>query len=467
MKRSEILFSIALIPIDYLMVVLAALISYWLRFGETVSEIRPVIYEMPFFAFLNIAFAIGLVWVIAFAIAGLYAMAATRKLRPELSKIFLAASTAVLVVILAFFFKRELFSSRFIIIATWVFSIIFVSMGRITVRLIQQQFFKRGYGVHRVVIVGDDENTALIAGELYQNKKLGFKIVGKLKDFSEQSQRQIEKIADKFGIDEIIQTDPNLPQEENWMLIDYANQHHYAFSYAADIRKTLAINIEVAPIAGIPVIKIKKTPLDGWGKIIKRIFDIMVSALLIIILSPLILLMVIAIKIDSRGPVFFSYQRVGERGRPFKYFKFRSMKHGTHWMRYSEEFKKKYKDIREGTPLKKFEDDPRITRVGKFIRRWSLDELAELFNVFIGKMSLVGPRPHEIEEVAKYQKQHKRVLGIKPGMTGMAQVSGRGDLSFEDEVRLDTLYIENWSLMLDIILLIKTPWAVIKKRKAA
>jgi len=467
MKRSEIWFSIALIPIDYLMVVLAALISYWLRFGETISEIRPVIYELPFFDFLNIALIIGLVWIISFAIAGLYTMVATRKLKYELSKIFLASSTAVLIIILAFFFQRELFSSRFIIIASWILGIIFTGCGRIIIHFIQQQFFKKGYGVHRVVIVGDDETTDLIAGELYHNKKLGFKIVGKLKNFDEQSQKQIEKIAEKFGIDEIIQTDPALSQEENWALIDYTNEHHYTFRYAADIRKTQATNIEVAPIAGIPVIEIKKTPLDGWGKIIKRIFDIIISTLLIIILSPLMLFMAVAIKIDSKGPIFFSYQRVGEKGKLFKYFKFRSMIKDAHKFRFDEEFLAKHKDLRQGTPLKKFEEDPRVTRVGNFIRRWSLDELAELFNVFIGKMSLVGPRPHEIEEVAKYQKQHKRVLDIMPGMTGMAQVSGRSDLSFEDEVRLDTLYIENWSLLLDIIILLKTPLAVIKKRGAA
>lgn len=467
MKRSEIWFSIALIPIDYLMVVLAALISYWLRFGETVSEIRPVIYELPFFDFLNIALIIGLVWIIAFAIAGLYAMVATRKLKYELSKIFLASSTAVLIIILAFFFQRELFSSRFIIIASWILGIIFVGCGRIIIRFIQQQFFKKGYGVHRVVIIGDDETTDLIAGELYQNKKLGFKIVGKLKNFDEQSQKQIEKIAEKFGIDEIIQTGTTLPPKENWTLIDYANEYHYTFRYAADIRKTQATNIEVSPIAGIPVIEIKKTPLDGWGKIIKRIFDIILSTLLIIILSPIMFLIIIAIKIDSKGPIFFSYQRVGEKGKLFKYFKFRSMIKDAHKFRFDEKFLEKHKDLRQGTPLKKFKADPRITRVGKFIRRWSLDELAELFNVFIGKMSLVGPRPHEIEEVAKYQKQHKRVLDIMPGMTGMAQVSGRSDLNFEDEVRLDTLYIENWSLLLDIIILLKTPLAVIKKREAA
>jgi lipopolysaccharide/colanic/teichoic acid biosynthesis glycosyltransferase len=127
---------------------------------------------------------------------------------------------------------------------------------------------------------------------------------------------------------------------------------------------------------------------------------------------------------------------------------------------------KQHQNLREGTPMMKFANDPRITRVGKFIRRFSIDELPELFNVFIGKMSLVGPRPHEVEEVAKYENYHRRVLSIKPGMTGMAQVSGRSDLSFDEEVRLDVWYMENWSMKLDIMILFKTPFAVLKKRKA-
>ncbi|MFA4871506.1 MAG: sugar transferase, partial [Patescibacteria group bacterium] len=131
-----------------------------------------------------------------------------------------------------------------------------------------------------------------------------------------------------------------------------------------------------------------------------------------------------------------------------------------------ENFLKEHQNLRAGSPMMKFKNDPRITRSGKFIRRMSIDELPELFNVFIGKMSLVGPRPHEVEEVQKYQAFHKKVLTIKPGISGMAQVSGRSDLNFDDEVRLDIWYMENWSLKLDMMILFKTPLAVLKKRRA-
>jgi len=227
---------------------------------------------------------------------------------------------------------------------------------------------------------------------------------------------------------------------------------------------------EVSDLAGIPIVEVKKTTLDGWGRIWKRLFDIFGSALLIILFSPILLLVALAIKLDSRGPVFFSKRddgsfvtRVGEGGRPFHYFKFRSMIVNSDSMRYKELADK---NLRTDGPLVKIKDDPRVTGVGKLIRRWSLDELPELFLVFIGKMSLVGPRPHLPEEVAKYEHHHKKTLTVKPGITGMAQVSGRSDLLFEEEVKLDVYYLENWSLLLDISILLKTPLAVLKHRQA-
>jgi len=178
----------------------------------------------------------------------------------------------------------------------------------------------------------------------------------------------------------------------------------------------------------------------------------------------------IAIKLDSKGPVFFTRRddgshvtRIGEGGKPFKYFKFRSMIPNTDSLRYTELADR---NLRSDGPMVKIKDDPRVTRVGKFIRRWSVDELPELFLVFIGRMSLVGPRPHLPEEVAKYENYHRKALTVKPGITGLAQISGRSDLSFEEEVKLDVYYIENWNLMLDISILLRTPLAVFKHREA-
>ena len=189
--------------------------------------------------------------------------------------------------------------------------------------------------------------------------------------------------------------------------------------------------------------------------------------MLLVIFSPVMLIEAMAINFNSTGGTFFSHlpdgselERIGEGGKPFHYFKFRSMYADTHWQRYKE---LSHLDFRKG-PLIKIKNDPRITPVGRFIRKWSIDELSELILVFLGRMSLVGPRPHEPEEVARYKAHHRRVLAIKPGITGMAQISGRSDLDFEEEVRLDTWYIENWSLWLDLMILLRTPFAVISHR---
>ena len=218
----------------------------------------------------------------------------------------------------------------------------------------------------------------------------------------------------------------------------------------------------------MPVVHIKRTPLDGWGRIVKRLFDIAGSAGLIALFSPALAATAILIKLDSKGPVFFTrlddgalQRRIGQDGRAFRYFKFRSMRAKTHGMRYAELMAL---NARRG-PLVKIPDDPRVTRVGKFIRRFSIDELPEFFLVFLGRMSLVGPRPHYPEEVAKYTGYQKRLLTIKPGVTGLAQISGRSDLDFDEEARLDMFYIENWSFWLDMQILLRTPWAVLRGRK--
>jgi lipopolysaccharide/colanic/teichoic acid biosynthesis glycosyltransferase len=238
----------------------------------------------------------------------------------------------------------------------------------------------------------------------------------------------------------------------------------------ADLLEVKVLRTEVAEIIGIPVVEVKRTTLEGWGRILKRGFDVVISAILIIILSPIILITMLAIKLDSRGPIFFSRRddgqpvtRVGEGGVPFKYFKFRSMIPNSDSMRYNELADR---NIRTDGPMVKIKDDPRVTRVGKIIRRWSIDELPELFLVFIGRMSLVGPRPHLPEEVAKYENYHRKTLTIKPGITGLAQVSGRSDLLFEEEAKLDIYYIENWSMLLDFSILLRTPFAVLKHREA-
>ena len=468
LKKSELIFSVILIPLDFLMVILAALAAYFLRF-QTVVEFRPIIYEMPLWSFVNIASIMALAWLAIFGISGLYTIGGTKRILDEVTKIFLACSTGLVFIILLIFFQRELFSSRFIILAAWVFSIIFVAFGRVAIRFIQRSLFRYGIGIHRLVVIGEDKTADILVNGFFKRPGLGLKVIKRYKKFDQETARELKELDETVGVDEIVQTNSAGSREESLSLVDFCNEHNIVFKYSTDLFSVQASRIEMRDYAGIPVAELKRTRLEGWGRIYKRIFDIVGSLFLIILTSPIMILTAIAIKIDSKGPVFWSklddgnnLKRIGQEGTPFDYFKFRSMKPGTHNLRYKELADK---DFRKG-PLVKIKNDPRVTKVGKFIRRFSIDELPEFFLALAGKMSLVGPRPHLPEEVAKYKKHHKKVLIVKPGITGLSQISGRSDLGFDDEVKLDIHYIENWSLKMDLYILFKTPFAVLFRKEA-
>jgi len=470
MKKSELAFAAILVPVDFGLVFLAGLTAYSLRFGW-LAGLRPVVFDLPFTEYLLLTAGGAALFVFFFALAGLYAVTGPRRLKTEVSRIFFASSTAILTLIVFIFFRRELFSSRFIVLAAWLLTIIYVSFGRVIVRLIQRALLHFGIGTHRVLLIGGDERTTrLLTAEFGRRPSSGYKIVRTVPEFDPDTELAMAGLAATGELDEIIVTNPDIARQELSRLLGFAESRHLTFRYSADLLATHAKNIEIGTLAGVPIVEIKGTRLDGWGKIFKRVFDFVVSLFLIVITSPVMLLTALAIAIDSKGPIFFSHlddgtpvTRIGEHGRPFRYLKFRSMKPGTHSQRYSE---LAHLDSRGGGPLVKIKDDPRVTRVGRFIRKYSIDELPELFLVLIGWMSLVGPRPHLPEEVAKYRDHQRRVLTIKPGITGLAQVSGRADLNFDEEVKLDTFYIENWSPWLDLAILLKTPLVVLARKGA-
>ena len=470
MKRSELFFSFLLVPLDFAMIVLAGISAYYIRYADFFQHFRPIIFDLEFVGYIKIVLLIAFFWLVIFALAGLYNIKSARKLVKETYRVVLACSTGLMLIVILIFIRRELFDSRFIVLAGWILAIIYISFARSLIRFIQRALFKYDIGVHKIILVGNSKTTDNLIYEFSSQKSSGFEVVKRLRDFSIETAQELTEFLKNREVDEIIQSDPNLSKAEILRLYDFADEHHLTFKYAADLLSTKVLKTEVVEIAGIPIVEVKKTQLDGWGRIVKRICDIIGSLILIIVTGPIMILSAIAIKIDSHGTVFFSCRddgnplyRVGQGGKLFSYFKFRSMLPGTDSMRYNELADK---DVRADGPMVKIKDDPRITRVGKFIRRWSVDELPELFLVLAGKISLVGPRPHLPEEVAKYEHHHKKILAIKPGITGLAQISGRSDLTFEDEVKLDNYYIENWSLLLDLAILLRTPAAVIKGRKA-
>ncbi|MCX6785550.1 MAG: sugar transferase [Candidatus Komeilibacteria bacterium] len=460
MKKLELTFAALLVPLDYLALLAAGTAAYFLRFQSFLTDLRPVVFTMPYADFFKVIAAVAAVWLLVFALNGLYSIK-RQGFWNYFSKIFVASSAATLVIVVAFFFNFQLFSSRLIILTGWALAIIFVTLERLIIHYIKKIFYKKGLGVRRVVIIGSGKSAADIMAEFKAKPSFGFLVVKVLPNFTEISEEELTEELSSRGIDDVILADPEITVADKNRLVNFCLANHLNYKYAASLLETKLINFSLSTIAGLPFIEVKQTRLDGWGRIIKRVFDLFLSLLFIIVLSPILIIVGLIVVLTSAGPMVVKLVRIGNQGQIFNLYKFRSMVKNAHLLKPSLS---QYNQRADG-PLFKMANDPRLTHFGKFIRRWSLDELPQLFNVLSGRMSLVGPRPHEPEEVARFQTREKKLLAIKPGITGMAQVSGRSDLLWQDEVKLDTYYVENWSLDLDIQILLKTPKAVIGRRQ--
>ncbi|MEX2055152.1 MAG: sugar transferase, partial [Candidatus Andersenbacteria bacterium] len=462
MKRSELLFDAMLLPLDFLAIAAAGAVAYYLRLSPTVQRYRPAVFELdlPFLDYMQLVSIVAIAIIGIFALQGLYAMQVTRRMLDELTSIFAGISIGVMLVIVYIFLSAELFQSRFILLAAYVMALVFVTTTRIAIRKLQVAALRRGFGIHRVALVGNGRLSEELIKIFKMKPQLGYRVVG-VPDLVRWD--VLENIYQRTGIDEVIQTDPSMPEEDNLILLDFCDQYKIDYKYIPNLFETYAAHVRFRQLGGVPVMELLRTPLDGWGRIAKRIMDIVGALLGLIILSPLLLATAMAIKLDSPGSILYRQIRMGKNTRPFHIYKFRSMKQEyCRGEKYGgESAEQLQRQLREQTnerkgPLFKMRNDPRITRVGRFIRRWRIDELPQLLNVLRSEMSLLGPRPHLPEEVQRYDKYHRKLFTIKPGMSGMAQVNGNAGLPFDQEAKLDIGYIENWSLWHDIILLVKT-----------
>lgn len=466
MRKMELTFVALLLPLDALALFCAAVTAYALRFSKPFVSVRPILTDIPFAEYLTTAGLFIAIWMLIFALAGLYSLR-RRPAWSEFGRLIVSCTAGIMVVIATVFFGREFTTSRFVVLAVWGLAIFYVTLFRMVLRASRHAMLKSGRGHKYVAVVGSGRAAQELV-KLYRDQPImGFTVVKTYKQWGEAAKRDVLALQRRRRLDGIVLADPDATKEQELDLIALTEERHLEFRYLADLFAGAFKRVEVSTTGGIPIIEVKRTPLDGWGRIAKRLFDMCVSFVLILLTLPIMVVTAIAIKLTSRGPILFSrlennspVQRVGEHGRPFRYFKFRSMYHNVHSQRYTA---LAHLDTRKG-PLVKIKNDPRVTPVGRFIRTWSIDELPEFFLVFFGRMSLVGPRPHLPEEVANYEPHQRRVLAIKPGITGLAQISGRSDLSFDDEVALDTWYIEHWSPWLDLWILLKTPMAVLTHR---
>ncbi len=473
MKRFELLFTFLQLPLDFALLVLAGLSAYLVRFSPTLVALRPIVFNsnLPLARYTQIVFFVALGWVIIFMFAGLYSANPNRKLGNELTRLVLACSTGFAGITIYVFFTLQKFDSRFLVLAGGVLAIVYVGFGRIGLRLLKTLLYQLGIGQRRTILVGADAITKAIAAELSTRPALGYKIIAIFPRFNPKDSTALLKL----NPDELILTDTKASEEATLGAVEFASDNHITFKYSADLFATISTNMAISAVAGIPIIELKQTRLTAWGRIIKRLTDIVGGLMLLVLFSPFYVILAASILVESGRPIFYRNQRVGQYGKSFAALKFRSMyQKDCTGEQFGSAGKKalareqqliKTNSIKTG-PVYKIKDDPRITPLGRFLRRWSLDELPQFINVLAGQMSLVGPRPHQPREVERYQKQQRIVLAIKPGVTGLPQISGRSNLSFEEEIRLDAYYMEHWSVFLDLIILLKTPFAVVKKEGA-
>jgi exopolysaccharide biosynthesis polyprenyl glycosylphosphotransferase len=388
--------------------------------------------------------------------------------RPGLTSIVASLFQVTVVVLLYAVVSGNDFSSYYIFYGSLFFSVAYVSTFRFAYERITGRVLRAAGYQRRAVLVGTGEHIedvahALAAGDEGINV-IGFISLSPRPDNGLISLGTLEDVGEvvlEHRVDEVIIADPDFPQREAVELVDECHQRGVTVRIAPSTMEILVHRAEFVPGQSVPLFELKPPVFEGFDYALKRTFDLVGSLLLIVALSPFLLACALAIKLTSRGPIVYRSLRPGIGGAPFACFKFRTMYRDAHARQPALE------TLNEASgALFKIREDPRVTPVGRLLRPFSIDELPQLFNVLFGQMSLVGPRPLPQRDYDRLEDWHKKRYLVTPGITGLWQVSGRSDLDFDDLVRLDFLYLERWSVFLDLSILLKTIPAVLSRRGA-
>ena len=413
----------------------------------------------------TVAFAY-LVTVLLFARSGLYA---DRGERPGLSRIVSSLFQVMVVAIIFAVVNGEHYSSYYIFYGSLFFAVAYVSLFRFLYERVTGVLLRAAGYRRRAVLVGTGQHIEAVAHALNNGPSSPMTVVGfiSLTPRPDNGLRSLGSLSDlgdvieEHRVDEVIIADPAFPQQQAVELVDQCHQRGVRVRVAPSTMEILIHRAEFVPGESVPLFELKPPVFEGIDYAMKRTFDVVGAALIVVLLSPLLLAIFIAIKLSSRGPAIYRSVRPGIGRVPFDCFKFRTMLHD------ADQRQADLESLNEASgALFKIRADPRMTRVGRFLRRFSLDELPQLWNVLRGEMSLVGPRPLPERDYERLEDWHKKRYLVMPGITGLWQVSGRSDLDFDDLVRLDFLYLERWSVFLDLSILLKTIPAVLSRRGA-
>jgi exopolysaccharide biosynthesis polyprenyl glycosylphosphotransferase len=472
-NNTSIIYNFCLIVGDGISLVLGLSIAYILRVTISHRVLSVHVHSSTYLGFLLILLPF---WLLIFGILGLYNERNYQNRFSELGRLVVGSLIGILFAIsYSYIVNTPLFPARLVAVYGFIFSLLAVLIFRTLARGAQRNLFSYGVGLNNVLIVGDTRTTKILIDSLSSTKLTGYKIIGvvsggknpikesgKLRTYIDFNEA-IHKL-NSGQLHTIIQTELYSATEKNDAILTYAQANHIAYKFVPGNSELFFGNIKVDLLYSTPVITVHQTALIGWGRVVKRLTDIILGSLLLIISSPFMLVIIICQWLSSpKGQIFYRVNRLSRYGDKVRIYKFRTMKQAYTNMSPEDGFTKmgrpelikQYRD--NGDQL---ENDPRINRLGRFLRRNSLDELPQLLNVVMGDISLVGPRALDPFELERYDKKNL-ILSVKSGLTGLAQISGRRDISFDERRKLDLYYVQNWSFWGDMIILAKTISVVI------
>ncbi|MDL2341622.1 MAG: sugar transferase [Patescibacteria group bacterium] len=467
-NNAAVVYNICLIIGDFLALIVAFVGAYILR--VTLSQ-APISANVPAHTYIYILITLLPFWIFVFALLGLYNARYYEQRFSELGRILIGSFIGILFAISAAYIANvNIFPARLVTVYGFGLAAFLVFAFRTIARAIRRELFAFGLGINNVLLVGDTRTTDTLIESLARTDITGYRVLGVVGGVKHPLQHGGNFIKSYASFESavrslksqqlhtIIQTELYPTTEDNDEILTYAQQHHIAYRFVPGNSELFFGNIEVDLFHSVPIIAVHQTALVGWGQVVKRMFDVLASALFLLLASPVMLLIALLVKLADSGPVLFRQERLSRFDTKVHIFKFRTNKMAYNGLHPEEAFAKMgrpelIKEYRANGDM--LENDPRISAVGRFLRRSSLDELPQLFNVFRGDISLVGPRalvPFELEQYA----QKSLILSVKSGLTGLAQISGVRDLSFEERRKLDLYYVQNWSFWNDLVIIFRT-----------
>lgn len=450
-----------LVIIDLVLINASMVLAYWIRYE--LQWFLGISYYHTLSAYIPFSLLFTILMLIAFQIDRVYRHWRGRSWLDQVYRVINATAKSVVVMLAITFVIQPLQYSRLLFIEAGVIAVLLLALSRMGLNGMLGWLHARGVGIDRLIIVGAGEVGRTVMRTIVARPELGYQIVGFVDDNPEKGQTDIGRfkalgatnnlgrLIDEEAVDGVIITLPWMFHRKIMRIVRECEWRQVSAHIVPDIFQMSLSQVDVDDLGGVPLISVRDVGFDRGALLVKRVMDVVGAVVGLTLGAPLFALIALAIRIDSPGPVIFRQARVGIGGKLFEMYKFRSMREGAE----AEIEQLRGRNEADG-PIFKIRDDPRRTRVGRLLRRTSLDELPQLWNVLRGEMSLVGPRPPTPTEVDGYMDWHRKRLEVSPGLTGLWQVSGRSLLSFDEMVLLDIYYIEHWSLWLDFKILLRT-----------